>query len=296
MLRLPGFTSSPGKDDEREFIDVDFVDACAAGDVFRYIEDPFNFDNSMLSQCNSELGDLGLRVLSHQTKDLSDKKIEASFTSIHKKEEQPYLSYDIFRLILMQNRSYNGEKIYFDEGLFKDMELDTDMSISNVEFSNCYFSEFEALITRNRYNKISFRNCSIINLVGPASEGEFRSSFDFLEGEIENMIDETATNAGVMEMSAPLGLRVLITVLRKIFIQKGKGRKDTALYRGLGQSARAKVDEVISLVQKHDFAHPYKRGGPTVWIPNRDKASTALKIIDRPQNVKHPIVKEAETL
>jgi hypothetical protein len=74
ILRLPGMKGGFNKSSaqtnhtnassgpEGRIIDEDLADAAAAGDVVRYIENPFNFDQSVFAGCRHSLGYVGLGV------------------------------------------------------------------------------------------------------------------------------------------------------------------------------------------------------------------------------------------
>ena len=43
LQRLPGLGATKDENGDRDFIDADFADAARAGDIVRFIEDPFSF-------------------------------------------------------------------------------------------------------------------------------------------------------------------------------------------------------------------------------------------------------------
>jgi hypothetical protein len=96
-------------------------------------------------------------------------------------------------------------------------------------------------------------------------------------------------------MDLPLGEKVLLTVLKKIFIQSGSGRKENALLRGLDHNARRLVPAILRLLQSEGVISPYRRGGldMTIWVPNRGQMRRVAKIIESPHTCSDPLLKKA---
>lgn len=296
ILRLPGFTSGSDSADEREFVDTDFADACKAGEMVRYIADPYNFKSEYIHDANCELGELGARMLAHKSQYLSAKQISAFLDYASEKIENPYIAYDALRCLIFRGDQFTGKKLQFRDCIFHEMEVSSDYYIGPVEFSGCYFGGMEANISKTSNSGIIFDECIVASLSGPVSEDEFRRAFTFNGGSIEKLVDEIETNADIMEAELALGVKVLLTILRKIFVQKGRGRKESALYRGLDQRAKSKVNDILSLVESYGFARPHRRSGPTIWIPDRSMAKYAAAILSNPNASRHRIISDSKSI
>ena len=57
--RLPGLGAVPGRPGAREFIDADFADAAASGDIIRYVRAPFG-SSTLPSNCGSNFSTWGM--------------------------------------------------------------------------------------------------------------------------------------------------------------------------------------------------------------------------------------------
>jgi hypothetical protein len=66
LLRLPGIGSPSTDDGTRSFIDQDLADAARAGDVVRFILDPYNSSNSAVLSVQAGLGEIGASVAAVQ--------------------------------------------------------------------------------------------------------------------------------------------------------------------------------------------------------------------------------------
>jgi hypothetical protein len=91
------------------------------------------------------------------------------------------------------------------------------------------------------------------------------------------------TNA-IMNLPLPLGTKVMLTVLRKLYAQGGSGRKESALFRGLDNRAQALVPSVLALLRRENLVAKSTRGAQSIWIPTRspDARKRALSMLAAP--------------
>lgn len=61
---------------------------------------------------------------------------------------------------------------------------------------------------------------------------------------------DARTNADIFELQLPEGTKVLLTVLKKLFMQRGSGRRESAFTRGLDHRARRLVPDVLDLIKR----------------------------------------------
>jgi hypothetical protein len=79
--------------------------------------------------------------------------------------------------------------------------------------------------------------------------------------------DDASTNAAVLRLDIPDYLKALLTVLRKLYLQAGGGRKVEALRRGLpGRKISDLIDPVVAKLESEKMvaitegvAHPIRR-------------------------------------
>ena len=110
-----------------------------------------------------------------------------------------------------------------------------------------------------------FDGCVIGKVTGvPSKEGLPAELFKACDCE---RFDDASTNAAVLRLAIPDALKVLLTVLRKLYLQAGGGRKRSALKRGLpsGQIMRL-VDRVVDLLASegivavsNEVVHPVRK-------------------------------------
>lgn len=298
ILRLPGLTSATGGESAREFIDDDFVDACRAGDVARFVLNPFDDILHDVENAVAQMGELGCRIAASSLKEngVTSKQISAALEYATKKQNAGALCIDLLRIMQHLNFNYNGDQIYLKDGFFEEFEVSDSPDFSNVCFRECYFAQVEFFVEAGSKKCPRFESCQIDELVGPISLDDIpRHVMDKATG-IGAFSQEANTNADILALEIPMAVRVLLTILRKLFVQSGSGRKENAFYRGLDTNARAYVSDILELVQVANFAHPHRISGPNVWMQNRAKAAEANEILGAPQKSKHPLLDNTRIL
>ena len=142
---------------------------------------------------------------------------------------------------------------------------------------------------------IPFSNCLVGSIEGRVSSTDV-SQKQFKRTEISSFTDEYSVNNQVLDSGLPLGLRVLVVTLRKIFKQYGSARLESALVRGLDHRSRLLVSDVIDLLLKHGYVVPTGRKGKITYSGTKSKRSNALRIIHSPNNSGELIVRECSGL
>jgi hypothetical protein len=99
---------------------------------------------------------------------------------------------------------------------------------------------------------------------------------------IDAFASSEKTTKAIINSDLPLGVKVLLTILKKLYQQSGSGRKEKALMSGLDHHARRLVQDVLKIAQAESLAIPYKRGVLSLWLPNRNLSARAAKIISAP--------------
>ena len=297
LLRLPGLGASQGDSSNRSFIDTDLLNACASIPVVRYVQNPhgdYTGDNSFgsLSAPLSDVGIEALFMLSERA-GLVCGQINAALNHALT-TDCSQLAFDIFSL---SARKCKPTTYITFEGI-EISELDLSLEIYDgikVDFSDCLIDRIVLPTPDETNTAISFTECLIGSIEGRVSSSDLEGE-QFIDCEISSFTDEYNVNSQVLVTSLPLGLRVLVVTLRKLFRQYGSSRLESALYRGLDQRSRLLVPDVIKLLSQHGFIVPTGRKGKVTYSGTKTKRSEALRIIQSPNTVGSRIVKDCSNL
>lgn len=281
LQRLPGLGVVDSDDEGRTFVDEDFVDACKAGDIAQFVRNPYDESLQLLGEVSSTSGDLCIEIVSMLVggRRQSDGQLLTALEQSQGRFESDYLAYDLVRCALLLGTSLQGSRCVVDVAADA-LELSTNMGVlRGLTFRDCYFSRVSVDPGVLVEEIPLFEECYIGELEAPEwgrnlPEGRFAAS---------TVVDQRSSTAGttdaILNLDLPVGVRVLMTILRKLYIQRGRGRKEGALYRGLGHREQRFVGDVLSVVKSAELALPSRLGGTVVWLPDRSKMARVGRIL-----------------
>lgn len=296
LQRLPGLgRDSTGGEDSRCFVDYEFADACRAGDLRRFALDPFNSPvGDKLSEAKIGIGLTGVAVacLALGKAGFNSGRLSAAIKASHKISKSGALPVDLLQVALMLNLPIE-QNLIVSQILFDRFELVPGRSdMANVQFSDCYFGVLQIPPELTPVECPVFRTCLIQELEGRVSYRDMPNGH-FLDCVIEAYETSTGGTSGTMDIKVPAGAQVLLSLLKKLFVQSLGGRKENALYRGLDEEHQGKVSSVLEIIKRHGLAKPSGRGGEPIWLPVRWNRSRAMAILDAPSTTPDPAMVEA---
>jgi len=297
LQRLPGLGPCEGSEGARKFIDADLAEACSAGDIVAYVLDPYNSERRLFEQAESALGTLGVDVASQmlELRGVTGKQLQAALENARKGEEADVLVADLVRILMARDEDVSAS-VFVRDVVIPSLELaDGEGDYSRVCYQGCYFKRIEIDHGVRSDRLPRFERCYFGLVDGRVSEDDLPGVFDD-ECVFETFSAGVETTDAILELDMPLPVRVLLTVLRKLFVQRGAGRKENALYRGIDAQGRRYVGKVLKLLERERIASPYRRMGATIWIPNRSQAARALRILGRPDASGDPLLAETAGL
>ena len=142
----------------------------------------------------------------------------------------------------------------------------------------------------------SFRECYIDEMEGRVSREDLPPGKFDEKCTIENFSKTAETTAQVLTLGLPLGTRVCLTVLKKLYEQSGSGRKENALYRGLDNHASRLVSDVLQILQSEGIAIPDRSRQETIWRPNRSSRIRVGRILTAPTAENDDVLKKCGQL
>ncbi|MCA9131063.1 MAG: hypothetical protein KDB22_28460 [Planctomycetales bacterium] len=295
--RLPGLGSVPGRPGAREFIDSDFADAAASGDLGRYIEAPFGHTSS-LNNVSMALSELGREMAAAHVDDVAA-KVSIALRQASQHAELATTSADLMSILIDYQVGYKGPPLNIQDANFETIFVDPDLDFSGITFARCIINTVElgrSGAAQDARNFVHFHDCIIGKIEGAVSENDVPAGVLIGSTSVENYAAFTATNDAVMRSALPNEVKVLLTVLRKLFLQSGSGRQYSALRRGLPASLTKYVDPIVTLIKAEAFAQDVYIDRRTILIPNRSRSADALAIINGPNTTTLPLIERVRSL
>jgi hypothetical protein len=283
LMRLPGLGATNAEDGSRQFIDFSLADAARAGDIVRYIVDPYGTKFSESGNWRCQLAELGVAVAVARLGSMKTKSSKVANAAGHASENADYaIAADIVAIAHQGQYDLGSNKIIVKEIILPSIELLPEGgNIGNVEFQDCLIDVLDLPGELEEDQTPIFRDCSIDsieNRVGPADV----SADKFINTTVSKYGVSSATTAAILNLGLPIGTVVALSILKKIYIQKGAGRRSSALYRGLDTKAKAHVPDVLEVLQDQELILKTKQGPNDVWIPVRSQAGRIRALLAAP--------------
>jgi hypothetical protein len=303
LQRLPGLGGASAVEHEagtsnKWFIDDSFADAARVGDVLSFVRSPFGNDAPFdAGQWQALLQSLGVALLAERihsdggspalVRVALDRAIQLRWYA---------LASDLVRAAMILRSDVDLGGIYISETWIPELELsDARQNLSGVEFQHCIIQTLRIEPGASIGSIPKFIDCNVGFVEGAASSQDLPAG-RFVDCEFEGFAERTTTTTAILELPLPLATRVALTVLKKIYVQRGTGRKENALYRGLDDSARRYVPEVIDELVRYDLISQSRAGGETIWLPVRGAAVRARRILSAPMHGNDPLFEALASL
>ena len=301
VQRLPGLGRDPMTSDEsRAFVDTEFADACRAGDFVRFCTEPFNSEHSKrLVGTRNVIGTTGIAVSAAllERSGFNQGKITAAIKAVNRLDNVAAgaAPADLMQLALKMDFAI-AETICVAKLLVERMEIDSARTdLAKVTFVDCYFNNIEIAEDVTAESCPKFEGCLIQELDGRISASDLPGEC-FHNTYVEIFLSSAGTTNAALNLQIPQGAKVLVTILKKLFVQSLSGRKENALYRGLDGAHQSKVSSVLALLKSHSIITKSDRPGDPIWIPVRRLRSRVLSIIGSPSTSTDPVIEAARKL
>lgn len=302
LQRLPGL-GVRSDDGSRAFIDSDFADVARAGDIFHYIENPHGEELHDPPSWQCLLQDLGVETVAHRINLMSTpyKKVFVAAQRASQKQSYDGVTMDILRIAQELNAGANslGGKFIISEAMIPVLTVpEGENTWSDVEFRDCVIGELDIALAEPVNHQPRFLRCLIGNLrnASPHVQTNIESLPYFNDCTVEHFDSGPSTNSEILNLPISIGTRVLLTVLRKLYVQKGTGRKESALFRGMDHRARELVPNVLNLLQRERLAIKSRAGEQTIWLPERSSTARIRQLLANPVASDDPLIQKSQEI
>ena len=126
---------------------------------------------------------------------------------------------------------------------------------------------------------------------GRSGENDIPSDM-YVSCEFSEFGDNFSVNSEIMSSSNPMGIKILVVTLRKIYSQIGNSRLESALLRGLDHRAKMLAPEIIDILISRGYISEFTRGGKRLFTGSKALRKNALSIITSPLTCGEEIVSD----
>lgn len=306
LQRLPGLGIYRDEDDSRTFVDLELAEVCRARDVTDFIVNPYGMLQdegwrTTTSLATAFVGQTAVTRICRNLKKISDfshSSIDSAFSATNDFDDLGGLRADLAAICFEYPYAPKSETI-IDGEIFENYTLTSytsELDFSKIIFKNCLLESVELFDSNHDKFLPKFQSCVLMSVKGRSSQADLpKDKFDN-SCTYESFSDSSNTQAAILNSSLSRGEKMVLTILRKLFVQSLSGRAESALFRGLDMNDRQLIPEAIKLLQQQGLILLYNRGDGNVWVPVRKEINRARRILATPNACDDPAMSEAKTL
>jgi hypothetical protein len=288
LQRLPGLTSRTSHEGTRQFVDNEMLEVLRASDARYFLVNPYSrFVEGTLQHPLSKFACDALAYYSMQSGVTPQQYVSAAREAVNRWGDGT-LALDclISGGIGAAPSELNCENLTVTDGYADVLDLE-EIAFQNLRIQDSAISVLRLGPSENAGVTISN---SLIGVVEGATDAT--GIPPWITAVDVDSFEQGGTTSALLSLDAPLPVRVALTMLKKLYLQRGSGRRDGALRRGLDQQSRQYVDSILDVLRKNRFVSAASRSGNTVWHGNPDMRQRVMKIVAAPLSSGDPIIGE----
>lgn len=275
LQRLPSLGRVSSESADRQFVDIYILDGLRAKDVINVCTGS-DVEASFITSTRwtNPLDDLGQRVLASDS--TVTEKSKLAFADRASKAGNGVLASDLVASLLRTAKSpFDFERLEVKDGEFLYLPLG-ERAVSNLTIKECVFGEL-AFPAKNLTN-VQISDCLVNKVSGISSSTALPS---WITGLQADQFDSVESVSRIRKIGLKPPQEILITIIRKTFFQKGSGRKEEALLRGLGTlAAKSMSSKIINVMIREGLLTSFKGSEGTVYSPVRASTRRMQQILD----------------
>lgn len=281
LQRLPGLGRTASDSQDRRFVDTYLLDGLCAEHIVAILERqvPHEVDQSW----SNPLNEGGIEIARAKLDDLHLADTAINFCMKYKNYQNQTLLLDYVSCILA-NKSRVTEADRNHAVDFRGIQITgaygSVLDCSGIRLENLYIEHSlieRLIISGTQVNSASLFSCTCLIVEGISSES---GRPEWLRDCKIDKFSSVATTSRIRAAKLDPAQKVLVTILRKVFFQKGSGRKEEALTRGLGRLVKPSItSNIIRRLTTENILSETEGDEGTVYVPNRAQTHRVGKMI-----------------
>lgn len=292
LQRLPSLGRIGSDSSEVQFVDMYILDGFRALNVAESLSTAGSERSSMFEEAwQNGLDELGQRLLARDATIGSSSM--ADFVKDNKNCNNKTLISDmVAALFRSQSKGADFGSTELKDLTFTDLSL-AEAKVRGLTLVDCMFNSLELPLFPE--SMVEIKNGFADRVIGISSSKALPETISLLDGA---RYDEVGTVSKIREIGLNPAQEIFVTIIKKTFFQKGTGRKEEALVRGLSRHPGRKVhDRVLNILLREGVLTRFKGDEGWVYSPNRsDAAGRMSKILDELTSSNDPLWIEISSL
>ncbi len=283
LQRLPGLGRVATESNDRQFIDMFILDGLRAIDLGRVITK----GEARIEETGwrNPLAQLGQRVLTKKIQEGGQDRRALQTATRCASAKNRVLACDIIAALvrLPGAPEFDFQGLAVDEGEFIEFDMTQRVPV-NLQIYNTSFGTISICPVVPKGTEL--KACLAEKLLGVTSANGLPKWAD-IEADQYLQVQNVAS---IRRLGLKPAQEILVTVVRKTFFQKGAGRKEEALLRGLGRmGAAALAHRVVNILISDGLLTSFRGDEGTVYAPERSHANRMRKMLDELNVSQDPI-------
>ena len=275
LQRLPSLGRLSAESNDRQFIDTYILDGLRGRDVAALAKGREDERAIVLSSSwINPLDDLGQRILADSTQLSRTELLEFAKRACGSKNS--VLAADMIASLARGDGDavdFGGSKLIGGEFLRLDL---SSRSVKNLTIADSVI--ISLVLPKSQQSQITIENTLAERVYGVASHNGLPAWARNLKAEHFDSVENVAR---IRRIGLEPGQEILVAIIRKTFFQKGAGRKEEALVRGLGKIAAPGVrDKVLNMLLRENLLEKFKGNEGWVYAPVRAHAGRMKRMMD----------------
>lgn len=289
LLRLPGLATANAEDaaDSRVFVDRDLADTAYGLDLVEYAMVPYGDSHPLAAVASwaNASSDLGIEVAADALEafGVATSTVMAALVARNKQERFDAVMADLIRVATELawddrpvNASFHVTGVYFEQLVLSDHPV---YGASTIQDSVIERLDVSGL---DETSSVPYFQQDLVGLLDGVSILPKWLEPRFADCEIDRFSIATQTTAGIMQLGIDRDSRIALSILKKVFGQRGSARKEGALSRGLGLADRPFVPKVLDELVSQGWLQKSSSGNNVLFAGAKDRRKDARQALESP--------------
>jgi len=287
LQRLPGLTNRTSESGRRAFVAREMLEVLSGADVAQYLVNPYTrFTANAIQYPLSRFGCEVAAELAQRTSVTPQQHVVAAKQAMTKYQDGTLAADCLLAAyqdgtlaadcLLAAGARTDIDELDCHDALIQEANIDsidmTDVALTNVTFHACAIGHLNTLGVPDR---VALSACMIDTIEGVAAASGVPAWI--INPDITSY-DKVATTASILSLNVALPVRIALTILKKLYAQRGSGRKETALSKGLDAQGKSYVNQVLEVLRADNLTYKLHSGATQIWhaVPRERPRAMAL--------------------
>lgn len=294
IQRMPGLGVVDPVDGSRHFVDADLGDAARAGDLIRLIQNPGLAEELSLDYMNlAPIGALGLAVaeLEAGREGMDATSALNAAVQLERGGKNGAMVLDCVSLALGLGVKTRIPSLHVSELAISLLRFgDSDADLGQLRFHQCVITTLDLTEFDGNHELPMFIDCAFGQVLGAGNPDSLPKDA-FVNCSYDSFDASTRTTRGIMAMP---GLsdrqKVVLSVVKKVYMQAGGGRREGAFSRGLDPKQRGLVTEVLKELTSAGILVRARTANNVIYAGVRGQASRVRDMLSAGAAVTDPLL------